>query len=122
MSQKLHILILSAAMLLPAMGRADDGPDILRFFNTCAGQVAAHLSVHGWNANSGVTRTHLESIDAILAALAPPDQTDALDAQQSAARAAHVALLAHAMEYGDMDALNRARDHIAACRMAVLVP
>jgi hypothetical protein len=51
-----------------------------------------------------------------------PDRAQELAERQSAARAAHVALLAHAMEHGDLSAIRRARNDIARCREAVLVP
>lgn len=122
MSRKLHIpaVILSVVLSLPAA--AEPLPEIARFFNDCAGRVAGHLAVHGWNAGSEVTRAHLESLDAIVLSVTTPEHRHELAERQSAARAAHVALLAHAMEYGDLAAIRRARADVTRCREAVLVP
>lgn len=123
MSRKLHVCAAVAlALLQPSPAAADPLPEVVRFFNDCAGRVAGHLSVHGWNGGNAITRDHLESLDAIVSSVSTPGQERELAARQSAARAAHVALLAHAMEHGDLAALRRAREDIARCREAVLVP
>ena len=101
---------------------AEPLPEVVRFFNDCAGRIAGHLSVHGWNGGTAITRNHLERIDEILLSVTTPDQAGDLADGQSAARAAHVALLAHAMEYGDLGALREARETLTRCREAVLVP
>lgn len=123
MSQNRYDLVLLAALLSapPAAAEAPQLPETLRFFNDCAGRVAAHISVHGWNDGITVTRAHLESIDAIVDSFPAADDA-ALATRQSAARAAHVALLQHAMEYGDLAALDRARHQIERCREAVIAP
>ncbi len=124
MSQKLHIrAVVILTLLSPVQANAAEPlPEAVRFLNDCAGRVAGHLAVHGWNAGSAVTRDHLESLDAIVSSVTTPDWERELSARQSAARAAHVALLAHAMEYGDLTALRQAREDVTRCREAVLVP
>ncbi|MFW5641615.1 MAG: hypothetical protein ACOCY0_02505 [Roseicyclus sp.] len=123
MSRKLRAAPLLALALLAAQpAEAEPLPEIVRFFNDCAGRIAGHLSVHGWNAGSAISRNHLERIDEILLSVTTPEQADDLAARQSAARAAHVALLAHAMEHGDLGALGEARANLARCREAVLLP
>jgi hypothetical protein len=127
MSRKRHAASLIALTLLaapPAAGNPlpEPLPEIVRFFNDCAGRIAGHLSVHGWQAGSAITRNHLERIDEILLSVTTPEQARDLAARQSAARAAHVALLAHAMEHGDLGALRMAREDLTRCREAVLLP
>jgi hypothetical protein len=122
MSRKFHAAALVALMVTSLPARAEPLPEIVRFFNDCAGRIAGHLSVHGWNAGGAITRNHLERIDEILSSVIDPARATDLAARQSAARAAHVALLAHAMEYGDMGALREARDSLTRCREAVLLP
>ena len=122
MSQKLHIAAYAAVILSAPPAMAEPLPEVARFFNDCAGRVAGHLSVHGWNAGGAVTTDHLESIDAIVRSVTTPEHESELAARQSAARAAHVALLAHAMEYGDLTAIRQAREDVVRCREAVLVP
>jgi hypothetical protein len=114
----LFVLLMPAAQATAETGRL---PETLRFFNDCAGRVAAHISVHGWNDRMTVTRDHLASIDAIVESFAAGDDAR-LASRQSAARAAHVALLQHAMEHGDLVALARARAQIERCREAVIAP
>jgi len=104
------------------MAGPDPLPETLRFFNDCAGRVAAHISVHGWNDRRSVTSAHLASIDAIVASFDGHGAAAELSARRSAARAAQVALLQQAMEHGDLGALARARRHIDRCREAVLAP
>lgn len=128
MSQKFHIRIGVAAailMITPFSVASDPLPELARFFNDCAGRLAGHIAINGssgGNGNTVVTRDHLESIDAIVSAVTTPDHAPELAAQHDAARAAHVALLAHAMAYGDLDALYQARSDVTRCREAVLVP
>jgi hypothetical protein len=123
MSHKSHTALLVAmALLAAAPAPAEPLPEIVRFFNDCAGRIAGHLSVHGWNGGTAITRNHLERIDEIISSVTTPEQAGDLAARQSAARAAHVALLAHAMEYGDLGALREARDNLTRCREAVLLP
>jgi hypothetical protein len=105
-----------------ASGGNDTPNETLRFFNDCAGRVAAHISVHTWNDRKTVTTAHLASMEAIVASFPEADRGEDLARQRSAARAAQVALLQHAMAYGDLDALRRARAHIDQCREAVLAP
>ena len=113
-----------ALLLTAAPAPAEPGrlPETLRFFNDCAGRVAAHISVHGWNDRRSVTSAHLASIDAIVESFRGHGAAAELSERRSAARAAQVALLQQAIEHGDLDALARARRHIARCRAAVVAP
>lgn len=123
MSRQFHTAALVVLTLIASPpAKAEPLPEIVRFFNDCAGRIAGHLSVHGWNADSAITRNHLERIDEILSSVTTPDQAGDLAARQSAARSAHVVLLAHAMEYGDLGALREAREDLTRCREAVLLP
>ncbi len=115
-------IALALALSLPFPLGAEPLPEVARFFNDGAGRVAGHLAVHGWNTGTEVTRAHLESLDAIVRSVTTPEHAHAFAEQQSAARAAHVALLAHAMEYGDLTAIRQAREDVTRCREAVLVP
>lgn len=116
------VALAALAWSTPALADTAPLPETLRFFNDCAGRVAAHISVHGWNDPQSVTRAHLDSIIAIVAAFPAETYGADLAARQSAARAAHAALLQHAMTHGDLAALDRARAHIDRCRDSVLAP
>ncbi len=121
MSQKLHIALLSTlALAAPTMGTADQTSDLLMFFTDCAGHVQGHLAVQNRSGSGQISEDLLHGIDAIIDSIAPPDANDALKARQDAVRAAHIALLAHAMAEGDLWASRQAAAEVARCSNAVL--
>jgi hypothetical protein len=117
-----HSCVAGVFLLWPAMAssQAPTGDDLLQFFNTCAGQIAGHISTHGGRGAGDATFDLLQAVEEIVDTLAAAEDHARLQAARSAARAAHLALVADAMANGDLAALDRATEQVDRCRRAVL--
>lgn len=119
-------LLCLGALLWASASVAEEHPDLLRLFNSCAGTYTAALE-HAWlvgdPSSAAVERERSAFID-MIEALAPSGAAAPPDPARIEARAAHRALLSRAV-FGPRDdaaawAEERAASRIGACRALLL--